>query len=178
MQLKSVGLAGPVRSDQAADLAPGDLEGDILERGHAAEPDGEPADRKQRRGKQVYAFVRASGFRLGQLHGFSAPGIVRPVKAAVDRSLDVSRSLVTCFVIRTLVDDERSERSFSAGEKIERCGLERAVADREIVIAAGNFERRSPRQHGGELVGIARDGVALADRDQRRLVDTSQSRSV
>ena len=29
--------------------------------------------------------------------------------------------------------------SFSAGEKIERSGLERAVADREIVIAAGNL---------------------------------------
>ena len=110
-------LAGPVRPDQAADGAPRDLEGDILERGHAAEPDGEPADRKQGRGKQVYAFVRASGFRLGQLHGLSAPGVARPVKAAVDRSLDVSRRLVTCFVIRTLVDDKERRRLILGGRE-------------------------------------------------------------
>ena len=45
-----------------------------------------------------------SGFRHGQIHGPSAPGVIRPVKPAVARSLDVSMRLVTCFVIRTLVD--------------------------------------------------------------------------
>ena len=35
-------LAGAVRANQAADRAAGDLEGHVLERGHAAEPDRQP----------------------------------------------------------------------------------------------------------------------------------------
>src|ERR1700689_2994488 len=57
--------------------------------------------------------------------------------------------------------------SFSAGEKVERSGFERAVADREIVIAAGNLERRSPRQHGGEHARIAGDGGEAATGNRR-----------
>src|ERR1700678_2933004 len=37
-------LAGAVRTDQAADRPAGDLEGDIVERGHAAESDRHPLD--------------------------------------------------------------------------------------------------------------------------------------
>ena len=57
-----------------------------------------------------------------------------------------------------------------AGEKIKRPGLERLVAHREIVIAAGNHKRLRPRQHGDELIGIACKRIPLADRDQSRLI--------
>ena len=140
-------LAGAVRADQAADRAAGDLERDVVERGHAAEPDRQPPDRKQGGGLEVRNIIRASDSRLGQLHGLSVPITSGSSRPADGRSLDVSASLVTCFVIRTLVDGMRTaERSWPAGKKIERAGLERLVADREIVIAAGDRERLRPRQ--------------------------------
>src|ERR1700733_15002264 len=66
-------LAGPVGTDQAADRAAGDLERDVVERGHAAEPDRHPTDRQQSGGPEVRIIIRASDSRLGQLHGLSVP---------------------------------------------------------------------------------------------------------
>src|SRR3984957_4153507 len=67
--------------------------------------------------------------------------------------------------------DERP-RSLSrlARKKMERPGLERLVADREIVIAAGDRKRLRPRQQGDELRRVARKRIPLADRDQSRLI--------
>ena len=74
-------LAGAVRTNQAADRAAGDLEGDILERGHAAEPDRQPPDRQQGGRLEVRIVIRASDSRLGQLHGLSVPHY-RPARQA------------------------------------------------------------------------------------------------
>ena len=57
----------------------------------------------------------------------------------------------------------------AARKEIERPRLERLVADREVVIPAGNDERPRTGQQSDELRGIAGKRVALADRDQRRL---------
>ena len=73
-------LACAVRADQAADRAARDLEGNVLERRHAAEPDRQPLNRQQG-GLGVRIMIRASGSRLGQLHGLPVPVIVRLVEA-------------------------------------------------------------------------------------------------
>src|ERR1700722_697432 len=124
---------------------------------------------------------------------FPFPIIVRPVKPAFSRSVDVSSRIVTWFSCSSgslnskprVADkkhvtadiyserDRGEERPWSlsrpAGKEIKRPGLERLVADREIVIAARNQERLRPRQYGDELRRVAGNGVTLADRDQRRL---------
>ena len=61
---------------------------------------------------------------------------------------------------------QTAERSWPAGKKIKRPGLERLVANREIVIATGNHKRLRARQQGDKLRRVARKRIALADRDQ------------
>src|ERR1700734_3389409 len=118
---------------------------------------------------------------------FPFPIIVRPVKPAFSRSVDVSSRIVTWFSrssgslnSMTQVADKKhmtadiySERdrgeerarslSRPAGKKIKRPGLEHLVADREIVIAAGDGQRlrlrggvgwRAPNA-GGERGAVA-----------------------
>jgi hypothetical protein len=90
-------LAGAVRTNQAADRPAGDLEGDIIERGHAAEPDRQPPDRQEGGRLEVRIVIRAFGFRLGQLHGLSVPFTTGSSRPADGRSLDVSR--VACHLL-------------------------------------------------------------------------------
>src|ERR1700722_6389480 len=124
---------------------------------------------------------------------FSFPIIVRPVKPAFSRSVDVSSRIVTWFSRSSgslnsmnrvadkkhMTADIYSERdrgeerprslSRPAGKKIKRPGLERRVAGGGIVIAARNNEHLRARQQGDKLRRVARKRIPLADRDQRRL---------
>src|SRR6202042_157160 len=74
-------LAGAVRANQTADGAASDLEGHVLKRGHAAEPDRYPVDVQQGGRLEVRIVIRASDSRLGKLHRLSVPHC-RPARQA------------------------------------------------------------------------------------------------
>src|ERR1700735_494793 len=125
---------------------------------------------------------------------FPFPIIVRPVKPAFSRSVDVSRRIVSWFSrssgslnsMTRVADmkhmtahiyserDQGEERprclSRPAGEKVMHAGLERLVANGEIVIAAGNHKSLRARQQGDEPRGVARKHIPLAHRNQSRLI--------
>ena len=81
MQLKSVVLPAPFGPIKPQIAPRATSKRDVLERGHAAEPDGQPLNRQQSGGPEVRIMIRASSSRLGQLHGLPVPAIVRLVKA-------------------------------------------------------------------------------------------------
>ena len=88
------GLAGAVRPDQAADRAAGDVEADVLQRGHAAEADRDAVDREQRR-------APAARRLRSWLSPRPAPWTFRSLRSVLQtdsgRQHRRFRQLVTCF---------------------------------------------------------------------------------